>query len=213
MMNKLGIAWLAAGGIVVLTGVTALAHGGATGIVGERMMGMMMLSEQVKLLAPLFADGEPVDPVLLAEAATMIEMHAGRAMTDLFPEGSLEAPSEAKPEIWDRWQEFTSYADRLGTLGAELAAVARPAEAKLPDIAAPVPAPPEPKRSEWERLDFASLMGLAPAPAIQTVSIDSLITGSLGDAVPRVAPASRTQQQVFADVTATCSSCHAAFRR
>ena len=52
-------AWLAAGS-VLLSGAV-FAHGNATGIVGERMMGMMMLSEQVKLLTPMFQPGAAFD--------------------------------------------------------------------------------------------------------------------------------------------------------
>ena len=89
MKLKLVCAWLAAG--TAMLSAAVFAHGNATGIVGERMMGMMMLGEQVKLLTPILA----ADPAAVAKAAEMIEMHAGPAMTKLFPEGSIEGPSEA----------------------------------------------------------------------------------------------------------------------
>jgi cytochrome c556 len=198
MKLKLVSAWLAAG--TVMLSAAVFAHGNATGIVGERMMGMMMLGEQVKLLTPMLSAGGPVDGAALSKAASMIEMHAGPAMTKLFPEGSLDRPSEARPEIWDRWREFTDYAQQLAALGAELrTSAATPAEGPKPvAIAAPT------TTSEWERLDVAVLLGLEDSRKASTV--DEIITGS-------IAPAPRDPATIFADITTTCSSCHASFRR
>ncbi len=201
-------AWLAAGAIAATT-AAVFAHGGATGIVGERMMGMMMLSEQVKALTPALSSGN-ANPATLKEAAGMIKMHAGSAMTDLFPEGSLEAPSEARPEIWTRWPEFTDYAEKLAALALELeqstSVAASPARATL------VEGNPAPVRSEWEALDFATLMGLPKTQghAGHQMGIDPTVVGSITE---EQQPPTRPPAQIFADITATCSSCHAAFRR
>lgn len=200
-------AGLAAGVVAAMTAVV-FAHGGATGIVGERMMGMMMLGEQVKVLTPALASGN-VNPVTLKEAAGMIKMHAGSAMTDLFPEGSIESPSEARPEIWERWPEFTGYAQRLAALAAELeqstGIIAAPARASL------VEGDTASMLSEWDTMDFDTLMGLPKAQHKgHQMGVDPVIVGSVG-VTPKVT--NRPPAEIFSDITATCSSCHAAFRR
>ena len=201
MKNTVLPAWIAGGAAMALPIAAAFAHGGATGIVGERMMGMMMLGEQVKLLSPLLAS-QSASPAVVKEAAGMIRMHAGSAMTDLFPEGSIDGPSEARPEIWERWQEFADYANRLGELGTELELSTMPRVG----VQTSPPGVGSPQLSEWESIDFADLMGLPTA-----ISIDSLISASVRETVGQPVP--RAPQQVFAEITATCSSCHAAFRR
>lgn len=208
MTDRISYRWPLACGALLAGAMAAFGHGNATGIVGERMMGMMMLSEQVKILAPIADDLEPGDLDTVREAAAMIEMHAGPAMTDLFPEGSTEAPSEAKLAIWERWEEFDGYSKRLGKLGKELAASAdaesRPAAAATEIVAMQVPE--EPELSEWDRMSFASLMGLAP---VQPQEVDMVTTASIVPATPTVRPV----REVYADITDTCASCHAAFRQ
>jgi cytochrome c556 len=192
-------AWLAAGSMML--SVAVFAHGNATGIVGERMMGMMMLGEQIKLLTPMFSPGGSTDMTVVGKAASMIEMHAGPAMTKLFPEGSIEGPSEARPEIWEEWQQFSQYAAQLAELGAELKLVASaPTIEPTPEASMPLTLD-----SEWDRLEVAVLLGLAKADGRATV--DSIITGSIQG------QPSRDPATVFADIAATCSSCHASFRR
>jgi cytochrome c556 len=203
-------AWLAAGAVAAMT-AAVFAHGGATGIVGERMMGMMMLSEQIKLLTPALSGGSNATPSTLKEAAGMIKMHAGSAMTNLFPEGSIEAPSEARAEIWARWSEFTDYADRLAVLATELEQSADVAVA--PARATLVEGDTASLLSEWDTLDFETLMGL---PKMQMhdghqMGTDPVVVGSVENSAS--AGMARQPAEIFADITATCSSCHAAFRR
>ena len=213
-MNRAKVcAWLIACSLLMGTSVLALGHGGATGVVAERMMGMMMLGEQVKILAPLAENAETIDTNTLRDAAAMIEMHAGPAMTGLFPEGSLDAPSVARPEIWERWEEFEGDSILLAELGQELGKVAgvpsesQPALGEVAEV--PAPAPP----SEWDRLNFASLMGLADRSDHTPIGIDAQVTGSIRANETSGRPPMRTAKAVLADITGTCSSCHAAFRR
>ena len=211
MNQKISYGGPLACGALLASAIAAFGHGGATGIVGERMMGMMMLSEQVKLLAPIAEAPAAADLDAVRSASEMIAMHAGPAMTELFPEGSLEAPSEARPEIWERWQEFAEYAEKLGGLGEELGLAAD--GMAPPVVAAAAASVPAPKRvlSEWERMDFASLMGISTKPR---ALIDPQITASIpADNAAKAAPAVRPVSEIYADITATCSSCHAAFRR
>jgi cytochrome c556 len=208
-------------GLALAMTVVASAHNGATGIVGERMMGMMMLGEQVKLLNPAFASGIEPPVEALTQAAGMIRMHAGPNLTKLFPEGSIEPPSEASPAIWERWGEFSGYAQQLAELADELQRAADgtktmpplvPAKAMLVEGNLSLAELPKAatRRTEWEALDYDTLMGLrADSPhAGHAMVADPLLTGST-EPTGRMP---RTAGQVFADITAVCSACHASFR-
>jgi cytochrome c556 len=208
-MKKIkGIARLMAGVVFMGTSVAVVGHGGATGVVADRMMGMMMLAEQVKLLSPLLERNGQVETDIVIAAAEMISVHAGESMTELFPEGSLDVPSVARPEIWQRWEQFAGFSTRLAELGDELAAAAESDYADLAVSAAPVE---KRQLGEWDQMSFATLMGLPSKPATEQASIDTLIAASEEFADP-VVPA-RATGQIVADITATCSSCHAVFRR
>ena len=196
-LMKLPIGRLAAVALLAGAPVIALAHNGATGIVGERMMAMMMLGEQVKTLVPAVESGA-VTQTQIDTAAKMILMHSGEAMTNLFPEGSIEGPSEASPAIWKEWAAFSAYADRLEQLGRLL----QQAEARVETVAAaPVNAANQP--SEWERLSYAALLGAAPNPLINSGE-------QAGEAT---APERPRVSEIVRSITSTCSGCHADFRR
>ena len=96
------------------------AHGGATGIVKERMDLMVSLKDAMKNLKPLFRGKEEYDVEKVKQNALAIRDAAGNHMTKLFPEGSLKMPSEATPEIWTQWEEFQRIADNLERLGQAL---------------------------------------------------------------------------------------------
>ncbi|MBE7734318.1 MULTISPECIES: cytochrome c [Devosia] len=199
---------LLASGLLLAGAASVFAHGGATGIVGERMAGMMMLSEQIKLLAPIASQPTQADVQAIATAAEMIKMHAGRSMTDLFPQGSIEGPSEAKPEIWANWQTFSDYADRLAELGTELGTSADEL-VKSPSMPTPEPVAVRAQLSQWEQMDFEWLMGLSTE---QVASIDMATTGSIHANSEPLSEA-RPVAAVYADIAATCAACHTAFRR
>ena len=184
---------------LLATPAAVLAHNGATGIVGERMMAMMMLSEQIKSLVPAVETGD-VTQAQVDTAAKMFLTHSGQAMTSLFPEGSIEPPSEASPTIWERWSQFVSYADELGDLAVQLqeASLATPIAAS-----SQLPAVGEPK--EWDRLSFASLIGQAPNPLTAKKEKPPATSPDRPD-VADVA-------DVVSQITQTCSACHAKFRR
>ncbi|MGV8856589.1 MAG: c-type cytochrome [Devosia sp.] len=208
-MNKISVfAWLVAGGFALGTSVTATGHGGATGIVADRMMGMMMLAEQVKSLSPLLDGSGQVEQAIIMEAASVISLHAGSAMTDLFPEGSLEAPSVARPEIWQRWEQFSGYSRRLAEFADELSRAAESDRLRVEPPVADVGAQPP---TEWEAMSFETLIGLPSQQQGGGETITSLIA-STAPAI-EMATQLREPKQIFAEITATCSSCHAAFRR
>ena len=114
---------LAAAGIAAST-LAAFAHGGATGIVKERMEAMETMGKVVKSLSAMMRGETKYDAGKIREGAAAIKSHAGSSLTDLFPEGSLPKASEAKSEIWTDWEEFSTLAKQLGVLadGLERAA-------------------------------------------------------------------------------------------
>ncbi len=102
----------------------ALAHGGATGIVKERMDGMLAMSKVVKSLSVMMRGDIQYNADKVREGARLIQSHAGEALTKLFPEGAESHGSEAKPEIWSDWGSFSDYAERLALYSEGLEVVA-----------------------------------------------------------------------------------------
>ena len=101
-----------------------LAHGGATGIVKERMDLMKGIGDAMKTLTAMFKGEVAYDPDAVRAAARTIRSRAGEHMTTLFPEGSLHKPTEALPAIWEDWPAFRQYANELETYSAVLEAAA-----------------------------------------------------------------------------------------
>lgn len=184
------------GFVAVLCAAAALAHGGATGIVAERMEGMMMLGEQTKLLSEHFNGTTVLDTPDLAGAAKMIAGHSGAAITDKFPENSLDAPSEARAEIWENWEIFLQFADELKLLAAEL-------ELALVAQAAPREPDEVPQPDEWEQLTVEVLLGLKSRAEVERERQESA-----GEAVPE----RRAPEVILVDITRNCGACHERFR-
>lgn len=115
-----------AGYALAISGLStlALAHGGATGIVKERMDGMMAMSKIVKSLSAMMRGDTEYDADAVKAGAAAIKSHAGETLTALFPEGSASDKSEAKPEIWSDWETFSAYAEQLEVYADGLAAAA-----------------------------------------------------------------------------------------
>lgn len=111
---------IGAGLLTTITVAGALAHGGATGIVKQRMDAMVVISKAAKSLSDMMRGKTAYDAGFVRDEATKIKAHAGQAMTSLFPEGSAGTVSEAKPEIWAEWEEFQILAERLAVLAEGL---------------------------------------------------------------------------------------------
>jgi len=99
----------------------ALAHEGATGVVKERMDLMKRQKDDMKVIGLMAKGSTKFDPAKAAEAARDIETTATK-IHELFPEGTDGGHSDAKPEIWRKWDEFTGNADALQTKAKALTA-------------------------------------------------------------------------------------------
>ncbi|WP_320825410.1 cytochrome c, partial [Reinekea sp.] len=112
------------------------AHGGATGIVKDRMDVMSSLSKSVKKLTPMMRGRTEYNPVTVQQEAENIAKLGGSHLTEMFPEGSLTGASEAKPAIWQQWSKFETYADELILLADGLAAAAVNSKTRQDGVAA-----------------------------------------------------------------------------
>lgn len=110
--------------VATSTALAAFAHGGATGIVKERMDAMADMGKAVKAVTPMMRGETAYDAGVVRQAAETFSRHAGETMTNLFPEGSGGMPSEAKDAIWSKWEEFAGLAEQLGVVSEGLAGAA-----------------------------------------------------------------------------------------
>ena len=96
---------------------------------------MNSVKAAMKELAPIFRGKVAYDVDTVRRNALRLSAKGGEAMTQLFPEGSIEGPSEALPVIWTDWERFTAGARELevsATLLAEAAANPQDGTAKDP---------------------------------------------------------------------------------
>lgn len=191
----------------------AMAHNGATGVVLERMNGMTAMRDTVAELAPMMQGAVPYDAFIVSEGAAVIAGHAGETMLSLFPEGSLEGVTYAKPEIWSNWQDFAALAEEMRVYADALSEAApnglEPASAPPADMAemdhTGMAMPP----AEETNLGFsvAELMGYAEKTA------DSPVSRGLADpASLALTLSSLAADDLFTRISGTCSSCHSQFR-
>ncbi|EPX82134.1 c-type cytochrome [Salipiger mucosus] len=103
------------GALVAGTVAGAWAHSGAEGVVKDRMDAMKAMQDAVKTITPMMSGQADYDAAAVREAADVIEARAGKELTELFPEGSIEGPSEALPAIWQDTERFRTLAARLKT--------------------------------------------------------------------------------------------------
>ena len=99
------------------------AHGGATGVVKERMDLMKSLGDRMKTMSAMVKGKAPFDAAAMAVSAREIQ-HSALEITHLFPEGSLHKPSEALPRVWEEQEEFNQQAKRLSQEAGNLNDVA-----------------------------------------------------------------------------------------
>ena len=111
--------------IIAITGIslsTAVwAHSGATGIVKERMDLMGEIAKATKVIGQMVSSKTLLNSELANSAAKTLRDHAEKMIT-LFPAGSLNGPSEAKPEIWEDWETFSKIAADMQTAAGNILA-------------------------------------------------------------------------------------------
>jgi cytochrome c556 len=196
MKFPLGRCIVVVAAIAAVTGV-ALSHGGATGVVKERMDGMLNLGGAVKALSTAFENANP-NLSEVKNAATVILAHSGEKMTALFPLDSLDKPSQGTEQIWKNWNEFFDLAIELERLGTELEAAAN-------SVSSPSPTPirstatSQDQTFTWDSLDERVLLGLPSKPEFR-----------VSDPPPSSSP---SIEEIFSQITDTCASCHQQFRR
>lgn len=106
--------------VIGIASASALAHGGATGVVKERMDAMGAIGDAVKTIGQMLRGKTKYDSARIEGAADVIAAHGGNNLTQLFPEDSITGPSEALPVIWSDWVTFQEQADLLETLALKL---------------------------------------------------------------------------------------------
>jgi len=199
------IKMLTVAGTLLLSGaVVAFAHGGATGVVKERMDAMGEMGDVMKSLSAMMRGETAYDATAVRNGAGVIQSHSGEAMTKLFPEHSVEGPSEAKHEIWTEWQEFTALADQLQLFATGLENAADNGLAHAGDGAG---------MGQGNMMGHESMMG-----GNSMMSGGSMMGGApmmMGDAGHMADPemiALMPADGVFNMVAQTCSACHSKFR-
>lgn len=107
-------------------------HSGATGIVKERMDLMKKMGDSNKVIGDMVKRKRPFDFGEIRALAVSMQQHAAR-IPELFPEtkDSREGhATEAKPVIWDQWENFESLSNDLQRESAKLSDIAAEGDEK-----------------------------------------------------------------------------------
>jgi len=113
--------------VAVALTVAAFAHGGAAGIVKQRMDGMMAMGKALTAVGDMFKGKVKFDPEQVSGSADIVREHAAK-MGKLFPDtkASREGKgTEALPVIWEKMDEFLALADDLDARAVDLKAVSQ----------------------------------------------------------------------------------------
>ena len=112
--------WVLAAGLVFVAGV-ALAHSGVKNMtVMKRMEAMQSIGESTKVLGQMVKGERTFNAEAAREAARAIARHAARA-PGLFEEQAEDPKDEAKPVIWERFDDFVAKSEALEKVAARLA--------------------------------------------------------------------------------------------
>ena len=180
--------------LIAATTMSALAHGGATGIVKERMDAMSAMGKAIKSIAPMMRGDIPYNAEVVKQAAKTFEKHSGQAMTSLFPEGTGGKPSEADDRIWTDWSGFEQLSEQLKNAARGLALAAPNGLMAAGD----------------GHMSSGSMMGNSSG----MMGGSSMMGG--GSQMGAHMTAEQWQQMpadgAFAMVTQTCSACHTKYR-
>lgn len=105
-------------GIALMAASAALAHQGVQNpAVMARMNGMSAIAKNIKTLGQMAKGTSAFDAEAARSAAAAIAEHAA-AVPQLFEAKETDPKSEARPEIWANFGDFSSKAQELETLAA-----------------------------------------------------------------------------------------------
>ncbi len=206
--------WIAAGGV--------LAHSGATGVVRERMEGMVAMRDAMRDVTPMIRGEAPYDAARVAEAGRAIAAHAGSEMTRLFPEGSAGGVSYAKEAIWQERETFDTLAEELrrhaeglvqaapnGLTAADphagMAMGGSMAEHGGMSMAGPAPD----RTGPGAGYSVAQLLGVEPR---RDAKQDVLATTAGAGQTSAPGYAALAAPEVFRRIGETCAACHGRYR-
>ncbi|CDX27032.1 putative cytochrome c-like protein [Mesorhizobium sp. ORS 3359] len=174
-------ALLALAGPLILA--PSLAAGPGDPIVAARQASMKEMAAAARAIAEMFDGKRAYEPVAFKAAADTLSARVG-GLTGEFPQGTLGAPSAARPEIDQARPEFEALARHIGRLADALTIKAGNAP---PGITADM-------RMTGPPMDGGSLLGKRPGAA---------------EADPARMPAEHLLHLILQD----CTSCHSKFRR
>lgn len=97
---------------VISIPTVVLAHGGAKGIVKERMESMELMGKAMKYVGGMVRGDVQADMNTVQEAAQTIIRH-GERLPALFPDGSNKGRSDASPKIWQAFGQFEESTDKM----------------------------------------------------------------------------------------------------
>src|SRR5215207_6277995 len=78
----------------------ALAHQGATGTVADRMATMKIMDKELKAIQAMLSGSKKFDLGQLREYVAVLHENCHQSES-MFPAGSLDRHSQAKPAVWD----------------------------------------------------------------------------------------------------------------
>jgi cytochrome c556 len=113
-------------GFMILAGA-ALAHEGAHGIVSERMNAMKDMQQEMKAIGEMLVGKVPFDRVSLEEHAKALHENC-HMIGDMFPPGSADPRSHAKPSIWKDRETFATEVKRLHEASGSFLSLAQAAD-------------------------------------------------------------------------------------
>lgn len=166
---------------------TAYAHGGATGIVKDRMDAMAAMAAEIRVIAPMMRGETAYDVASVRAAAQTFSFHSGVAMTNLYPEGTGGSPSASTAKVWSDPDGFAQLADQLSDYAEGLSRAARNGVRVSPD-----------GQNAPMTMDMSTIMMGASGPSV--ADAESIDFSTL--------PAN----EAFELVAQTCASCHATYR-
>lgn len=107
-------------GLFILAGAAAFAHSGVRNqAVLARMEAMKSIGDAMKVLGGMAKGQSAFDAGAAQAAAARIARHAAETPA-LFDPRETDPKSEAKPEIWADFADFTAKAEALETVAADL---------------------------------------------------------------------------------------------